>query len=408
MKRKPMMRNNCSILLPVVLLALGSYAIAEQPSSSPAAASQPVDDATLSERSLVNHGDTVRLQRVLAKARRGEAVTVGVIGGSITQGASATKPERRYGNLIAAWWREQFPESKIEFVNAGIGATGSNYGALRVERDLLSHRPDFIVAEYAVNDGNSRESAETLEGLVRQILRVPWKPAVMLLFTMHNNGTNAQEWHSKVGKHYGLPMISFRDALWPEIEAGRLNWADVEADIVHPNDRGHAYAARFVTDFVMSVFRGLPRDRRIEPVRPRLPEPLFSDTFEHVALREADTLTPVLNEGWTFGSRERDRCWKTDKPGSVIEFEVEGTTIISMHWVIRGATGRAKVSVDGGKPKVLDGWFDQTWGGYRQTNELARNLPAGKHRVRIEVLSEKKPLSTGYEFKIFGLGMAGL
>lgn len=39
-----------------------------------------------------------------------------------------------------------------------------------------------------------------------------------------------------------------RSRLWPEIEAGRLKWEDVEADTVHPNDRGHAYAARFITE----------------------------------------------------------------------------------------------------------------------------------------------------------------
>ena len=34
---------------------------------------------------------------------------------------------------------------------------------------------------------------------------------------MNNAGGNAQEWHGKVGEHYGLPMVSFRDALWPEV-----------------------------------------------------------------------------------------------------------------------------------------------------------------------------------------------
>lgn len=172
-------------------------------------------DGAILARSLVSAGDTARLQHVFAKAKRGEPVTVAVIGGSITAGAKASKTQYRYGDLVADWWRNTFPQTKITSVNAGIGATGSNYGALRAKRDLLSRNPDCVVVEFAVNDSNNQRAAESLEGLVRQILNQPNHPAVILLFMMHKNGSNAQEWHSKVGRHYDLPMISYRDALWP-------------------------------------------------------------------------------------------------------------------------------------------------------------------------------------------------
>src|ERR1035441_6732143 len=84
--------------------------------------------------------------------------------------------------------------------------SGSDYGALRAKRDLLSHHPDFVVVEYAVNDSDNDAAAETLEGLVRQILGEPNSPAVMLLFTMNQSGGNAQKAHAKVGWHYDLPM----------------------------------------------------------------------------------------------------------------------------------------------------------------------------------------------------------
>lgn len=174
------------------------------------------------QRSVVQCGDTARLQAVLAKARRGDPVTLGVLGGSITQGASATTEENRYGNRVATWWRNTFPQTRIEFVNAGIGATGSDIGAHRVREHLLAKHPDFVVVEYAVNDSNVPAAAETLEGVVRQLLGAPNHPAVMLLFMMHQGGGNAQDQHGLVGRHYQLPMVSYRDALWPEIQAGRL------------------------------------------------------------------------------------------------------------------------------------------------------------------------------------------
>lgn len=370
-----------------------------------AAGAEAVDVEALCPRSQVAPGDTARVQHVLAKARRGEKVTVAVIGGSITQGAKATTPEKRYGNLIAAWWRQAFPKASIEFFNAGIGATGSNYGALRAKRDLLGHRPDLVVVEYAVNDGNVKDSAETLEGLVRQMLAQPQQPAVLLLFTMHQGGGNAQEWHAKIGTHYHLPMVSFRDALWPAIQAKRLSWDTIEADSVHPNDFGHACAARFVTYRLEQVRKALLADDRLPAIGP-LPQPLMSDLFEHVSLLEGADLKPLRNDGWMLD--EKNKCWRSDRPGSVIEFEMEGRVIDVIHLVVRHAMGRAKIQVDDGPAVVRDGWFDQTWGGYRANAIVARDLTPGRHRVRIELLNEKSPQSDGHEFCLYGIGAAGV
>jgi hypothetical protein len=293
-------------------------------------------------------------------------------------------------------------------VNAGIGATGSDYGALRVKRDLLSRHPDFVVVEYAVNDPDSDAAVETLEGLVRQILNDPKPIAVLLLFTMNQSGGNAQKAHGKVGRHYGLPMVSFRDALWPEIEQGRLKWSDVEADAVHPNDRGHEYCARFIIQLLGKVMGEVAAGATPPQVKP-IPAPLYGDLFKHVALLDADALKPVANDGWTYdAARPTEKCWKADKPGSVIEFNVEGGVVLIMDWHLRGPMGQAKVQVDDLAPVVREAWFDQTWGGYRMTSILARDLKPGKHRVKIELLSESNPQSTGHEFRLLGLGAAGV
>ena len=98
---------------------------------------------------------------------------------------------------------------------------------------------------------------------------------------------------------------------------------------------------------------------------------------------------------------------KSDRPGSRIKFAIEGRVLLLMDWHIRGPMGKAKVQVDDQPAVVRDAWFDQTWGGYRQTSELARNLPPAKS-VAFEILSEKNPQSTGREYRILGLGAAGV
>jgi hypothetical protein len=230
----------------------------------------------------------------------------------------------------------------------------------------------------------------------------------MQLFMMNRQGGNAQEWHSKVGTHYGLPMVSFRDAVWPEIQAGRMKWEDVEADEVHPNDRGHATMARLVTSVLEKALQGLPEDSRLAAVKP-IPAPLLSDLFEHVVLFEADALKPTANQGWTYdGKSPWAKGWKSEVPGSVIEFEVEGQVILLTEWHIRGPMGRARVQVDDLAPATVEAWFEPTWGGWRCTHEIARGLKPGRHRVRVELLEEKSPQSAGHEFRLLGIGAAGV
>jgi lysophospholipase L1-like esterase len=233
--------------------------------------------ASVISRSHLGDGDYTPLQRVLAKARRGESITIGFIGGSITRGEGATSPDRQYADLVTRWWGDQFPKSKITLVNAGVAGTNSNYGCLRVQRDLISKHPDFVVVEFGVNDKDDLAHAETYEGVVRQLMMDPDHPAVLLLFLMHHDGTNAQDLQSEVGRQYHLPMISYRDALWPEIAAGRLKFSDITADAIHPNDRGHAAIATFIDSFLQDTLDHLPTDGVITPSSNVLPPPRFTD-----------------------------------------------------------------------------------------------------------------------------------
>ena len=380
-----------------------------QAQEAPAAPLPPTLAPEVLQRSLLNLGDTARLQAALAKARRGEKVVVACIGGSITEGARATVKDKRYAEVIGEWWRKTFPKAQIELINAGIGATGSNFGALRLQRDVLSKHPDVLVVEYAVNDGNSEASAQTLEGVVRQTLKSPEKTAVVLLFMLRKDGGNAQEWFTKVGTHYDLPMVSYRDAIFPEMQSGKLKWEDISPDTVHPNDLGHGYTAQTVDALFAKVLETLPEDGKLAEAKP-IPAPLFTDLYERTSLFTAGDLKPVANQGWTFETAANRKAtgWKTSQPGSVLEFDVQGTLIFLQYWKINGPMGKASVTIDGGTPVNVDAWFEQTWGGFNLTQVVGKDLKPGMHRVRIELRPDKNEKSTGTDFIVTGIGSAGL
>jgi lysophospholipase L1-like esterase len=368
--------------------------------------SPPIPALTLSPqmiaRSRLSDGNFALLDRVLVKAKSGQPITLGFIGGSITWGQYSSKPEFSYSGRIFRWWTQQFPNSKITVVNAGIRGTGSGYGCVRVQHDLLSHHPDCVIVEFGVNDRADLAHAETYEGVIRQILADPDQPAVVELFTMHHDGTNSQEFQGEIGRRYQLPMISYRDAVWPEIQAGRLKWADVFQDVIHPNDTGHAWIATCVESLLSDAVGQLPADA---PPIPPMPSARYSDVFSSTRIIRADQLTPTMNTGWTFNSTQN--CWQSDRVGSLIEFACDGPLIELMYGRTSPLGGVASAWVDSRDTVRCDAWFDGTWEGYPQFDILGRDLQPGSHRVRVRITSEQNMYSHGHEFKILGLVRAG-
>jgi lysophospholipase L1-like esterase len=365
--------------------------------------------AALLERGMVNMGEPLRVQRALAKAKRGEAVVVGVLGGSITAGTAASTEANRWGNRVAEWWKQTFPNSAVTFVNAGIGATGSDLGACRVQRDLLSRNPDFVVVEYAVNDGGSPICAETLEGVVRQILCLPTQPGLMLLYTMNDQGQNTQAEHERVARHYGLPAVSFRDAMWPEVEAKRIAWKDIEADAVHPNDKGHAICADLLISVLEKALKSTPEGEL--PAPGPLPKPLVSDVFQYATLLTSDKAQPKSERGWSAqpGHNQFGPGWTATEPGATLELEVEGRFVGLAYHHVRGDVGTIEVQVDDREPVTIDAYFPQDWGGgYTAFKAIADGLEPGKHALKIKLLETTHPESHGHTFDIDSICLAGM
>ena len=365
------------------------------------------DSKKLWKQALISEGNQSRLQTVFAKAQKGGTITLGVIGGSITRAGAKIAIDKRYANVMLAWWQKKFPQTKFELINAGIGATRSDYGAMRVRHDLLDKSPDLVVVEFATNDLDTPEYAESYEGLIRQILNTPQKPAVMLLFMTRKDGTNVQVPEIKIGSHYQLPMISYRNAVWNEMQKGKLLWEQICPDEVHPNEAGHALAGGLLCETLQKAFQKF-KSNRVNHIS-ETPAPLYSNTFEYTSLYDGEALIPLTNQGWTFDNSGKDNAgWKSSIPGSVLEFEISGTQIYLSFWKVNGSMGKARIQIDKNDPMVMDAWFDQTWGGYRDMELIGNKLNAGKHLVRIELLSDKNKSSTGNEFRVLCLGSTGI
>jgi sialidase-1 len=86
---------------------------------------------------------------------------------------------------------KKFPDTKFEFINAGIGSMGSVPHAFRLERDVLAKGPvDLLFVDAAVNDSSNILQHPDLmlrgmEGVVRHMRTAsPLTDIIQLHFVM--------------------------------------------------------------------------------------------------------------------------------------------------------------------------------------------------------------------------------
>ncbi len=356
------------------------------------------------EEGMAYNGDWRKLRAAMLKARAGKPVTVGFLGGSITQGSLSSTPETCYAYLVYKWWKETFPNSEITYVNAGIGGTPSHFGVARVEEDLLSYEPDFTTVEFSVNDDNTPFYRETYEGLIRKILTASPKTAVLIIHNVfYATGTNAQDQHELVGRRYGIPCVSMKTSVYRSVADGSIPVRDVTPDDLHPNDEGHSLLAGLVTYFLDKVYSTLdvPREQIITPEimeqfpEGSLPAPITENGYENSYRYRNHRCTPV-QEGFTADETPQSHIteifrkgWQADKKGASITFEVPGSSLsVQYRKSVKHPACVAKAVIDGDEENavILDGNFDETWGDCLYLHSLLHHGEDKVHTVKVTVI----------------------
>lgn len=354
------------------------------------------------KKGVLNRGNTCRIRRAMKKAMRGEPVTIGFIGGSITQGCNASAPEDCYAYRVYQWWCGRFPQSAATYVNAGIGGTTSQFGVARADSDLLSKGIDLAVVEFSVNDDDTPHFQETYEGLVRKILYSERRPAVLIVNSVrYDNGKNAQAQHLKVGKAYGIPCVSMKPVIYEKVLDHTFTSRDVTDDDLHPNDLGHCLMAETITDLLEEIFRDLDDepdmcgelDEMLENITP-----ISENAYETSVRYQNDNCEGILtaSEGFLPDLEPQEdirdifrRGWTADKEGAHIRFRAEGTCIgVQYRKSVRRPAPVAVAIVDGDEENAieLDAGFGEDWGDCLYLETVAEHLPDSPHTIEIRLV----------------------
>lgn len=343
----------------------------------------------------------------------GAELKIGYLGGSITA-------QNGWRVQTLAHFKKAYPQSSFAEINAAIGGTGSDLGVFRVQQDVLSKGPDLLFVEFAVNDGGAdpQRIIRCMEGIVRQTWKANPKTDICFVYTLTEalsgpmlegklqRSASAME---KVADFYGIPSVTLGMEVARLAKAGKLVWraplpkTDAEKaalgdkfvfapDSVHPHEStGHAL-------YTQAIVRSLPA----LAIANNAPTPHVAHLALDAANFERATLVPITAAKLSAGLVPADmktadyaKPWsnrlpamvRLTQPGESIAFKFKGTHC-AVYDIVGPAGGKVAVTLDGGKPFVVQRIDAYCTYARLSTFVVGTDLPEGVHTVRLELLAD--------------------
>lgn len=331
------------------------------------------------------------------------------IGGSVTRGSSSSSYATSYSQLVTARLKAKF--GTAQDYNIAVGATNSEFGAYRLDRDIGTFKPDVAVIEFAINDlpGDKAQLVASTDAIIYKLRQVNPRVRVVYAALTSTDEQAAREagsrdprkdWAQAVVEGNGGTFIDAGASIWTDVLAGRARAADSFADRLHANDRGHAAYA----DAIAPVLEGLISAG---------PPPAAS-TSTYISRSALDTSRMVERDqllqatSCTRTSSDRRDAWQQTKSyfaqalsceaGQAFEVRFTGTSIGFIQ-MLQPTSGAISCVVDGSRnvtiarPAVENVFVHM----------VARYLANGSHTMRCEssgtlyvgefLVSQAQPLS---------------
>lgn len=327
-----------------------------------------------------------------------EEIKLGFLGGSITFGTRASSGCLCYRNRVTAMLQEKFPDKKIENINAAIGGTGSDFGFFRMEKQLLSQKPDIIFVEFAVNDDGFEKADLYMENIVRKIQRTNPKIPIVFLYSIcedmvdafYSKGLtpNSVLLHQKIADYYNIPSVNMGKVLYDKIVAEEKTIRDYLSDGVHPEDAGHGVYADSVVEALMDMNFDIKLAEKPLMKAMKNEELLFPEETDE--WKKSNFKTYGLDEPYVY----------TNVPGAVYRHTFKGGAV-GIVFMMEKDSGNFEYSIDGGEKievKCYDYWCDR----FPRTNYkiLADDFSNGEHIFEVTVCDDKEENSEGTYIRI--------
>ena len=355
------------------------------------------------------------LQNSFRKFEKERRARVAFLGGSITE-------MNGWRNMVEQQLQQRFPYTQFEWVEAGIGSTGTTPGSFRLQHDILSkEKIDLLFVEAAVNDDtngfSALEQVRGMEGEVRHALESnPEMDIVMLHFIYdpfipliaRRQMPDVILNHERVANHYLIPSVNLCQEIGERMQDGEFTWDDFGG--THPKPFGHKFYAAAIGHLFDEMWKGVSPEGPIVaheiPVKPLDTYSYYNGDF--IALEKAR-----LNKGWKLvGNWHPDNkaekrngfvdvpMLEATRPGDRLTLDFRGKAI-GIFCVSGPSAGILEYSVDGAPFKELDTFTQWSHNLYIPwVYMLETELEDTDHKLVLRISKKKNPASLGTECQI--------
>jgi lysophospholipase L1-like esterase len=165
-----------------------------------------------------------------------------------------------YPYLVLKDLKSVYPMTVVNVINTSIGGEHSESGLKRFEADVLTHKPDVLFIDYALNDrGMGLERAKIAwEKMIRLALEKNIK--VILLTPSPDQRVDIKDDLSILDQHanqikelaksFQIGLIDTYALYKNKVKSGS-NLVDYMSQVNHPNEKGH----QMITDEIMGYFK---------------------------------------------------------------------------------------------------------------------------------------------------------
>lgn len=340
---------------------------------------------------------------------------VAFMGGSVTEMTG-------WRDKVCKYLQERFPDTKFDFIAAGISSTGSKPGAFRLETDVLSKgKIDLFFEEASVNDrGNDPDNTvqiRGMEGVIRHArIANPYMDIVMMYFvdpdkmTDYNNGKIPAEIinHNKVAEIYQVSSINLAKEVTDRINAHEFTWND-DFKNLHPSPFGQDVYFRSIRTFLENGWSKI--DLKAKLTKYILPGQI--DKYSYINGAYVDIAEATIIKNWTLvdswkptdGASTRKQYVNcpaliADQPGAELAFAFKGGAV-GICVAAGPDAGIIEYTIDDAPAKKLD-LFTQWSSGLHIPwyHILADELSKSKHILRIKISQDKNAQSKGNACRI--------
>jgi lysophospholipase L1-like esterase len=189
-----------------------------------------------------------------------EPVRIACIGDSITGIYYHSGGMRAYPELLQIALQKIHPQAQVTVHNAGISGDTTARGLVRLERDVLSHKPHFVTIMFGMNDLVRTPVADFQNNLREIIRRCRAIDAEVILCTQNSVVENPKWTGAKVAEFTqairdiaqaeSLPVADCFAAVEAIHAKDALEWNLLLSDSIHPNIAGHKLFAETIAQTI--------------------------------------------------------------------------------------------------------------------------------------------------------------